>query len=224
MTVTFQPNQIDIDLADPDDDSVFADQALGGAGDFTLDGADVSGGVWVSPDGFAHQLILTCAADESARTATVTGYYDINQEYPATITIAGSNASTTESTEYLAVITSVSFDGATTGNVKLGFVDEAIVFVGADPATRPITIQSVVTGTVNFDIQTTNTEYWKRTAQHPFTFLVSYEDVPFVSRSAAVTASAVLTLDGPVTGIRYLINSYSSGARIQADISMLLDD
>lgn len=214
MAYYIQPNPINVDLADTDDDSVFQDQTLGGAGDFTLNGADVVSGEWITPDGFAHQLVLTCAADESARTVTVTGFYDLERHHPASITIAGVNATTAESTAYLAIITSVALDGATSGNIKLGFVDEAVAIMPLDPATDPSTIEYVVTGTISFDIEGTTTPIHKRNARHPFSLTNAFEDWNWVANSSALSSSGNLTLNSPVQAIRLKVNSYSSGAAV----------
>lgn len=218
MTTFSQVNQIDIDLADADDDNVFADQTLVGAGDFTLDGAGVTDGVWTSPDGFAHQISITSAADESARTATITGFYDIAKNHPASVTLAAVSIGTAETTAYLAVITSVAFDGATSGNVSMGIVDEAIAVVALDRSADPGTVQYVISGTAAFDIETTATPIHRRTAKHPYTLLYAMENWQWVGASTAISASGDLTLNSPTSAVRLKVTSYSSGARIYFNV------
>lgn len=213
MAYYVQPNSINVDLAPTDDDSVFEDQTLMGAGNFSLDGTDVVDGEWVSPDGFAHQLVITAAATETA-TATITGFYDIARHHPASITIAGPDATTAETSAYLAVITQVAYDGATVGNVKLGFVDEAIAIMPMDPGSNPSTIEYVVTGTVDFDIEDTTTQIHKRNARHPFSLSNAFNTWAWVSNSAGITASGNITLNSPVQAIRLKVNSYSTGAAV----------
>ena len=118
--------EINMDLADVDDDGVFQNQTLGGAGNFTLNGAGVTSGEWVTPDLFAKKIGFTSTGNISGVNFTVSGYQDKNKTIAISETIAGPNNNTVETTNYFYSIQSISANGAVGTNTKAGPVDEAI--------------------------------------------------------------------------------------------------
>ena len=48
--------EVKMDLADVDPNGVFENQTLGSAGNFNLNGIEVTNSEWVSPDGFAKKI------------------------------------------------------------------------------------------------------------------------------------------------------------------------
>lgn len=209
-----RPIRINIDLADVDADGVFQNQTLGGAGTITLNGAEVVGGQWVTPDGFAKQIGLVSAGNISTVTFTITGYQDYDRHVAITDTVTGINNSTVETTKYFYYITSIAADGAVGSNVAGGAVDEAIT--AAIPLNWRGDIVSVnadITGTVNATIQQT------------FDNLQNLNDLDFAwqdSPSASLvgfTASTNDAYDGIPSALRCKINSYSSGAAISLTIN-----
>lgn len=121
-----RPKRITMTPANVDANSIFEDQTTAGAGSITLNGADVSGGEWTSPDGLAHQISLESTGNISGVTFTVTGFEDTAKHHAISENITGPNNTTVESSNYFAVITSITVDGAVGTNTEGGFVDEFI--------------------------------------------------------------------------------------------------
>jgi hypothetical protein len=205
-----RPIIIDIDLADVNPNSIFEDQTLGGAGEFTLNGADVVNGEWVTPDGFAHQISFESAGNLSALTFTVTGYTDPDKHNLVTEAITAPNATTVESTNYFYSITSIASDGAVGTNVEAGFVDEAVT--QAIPLNWRGGIVSVnldITGTVDITIQNTFDNI-----QNLNDLNFNWQDSPSTNLTNA-TSSTNDAYDGVPRALRVKINSYSTGAECQ---------
>jgi len=205
-----KPMIIDLDLADADANSVFKDQTLGGAGNFTLDGVDVTDGVWTSPDGFAHQISFESSANLSALTFTITGYTDSAQNNLTTEDVTGPNATTVESTKYFYSITQISSDGAVGTNCESGFVDEAVT--DALPLNWRGGIASVnidVTGTIDLTVENTFDDI-----QNLDDLDFNWQDCPSADL-VNVTTSANEAYEGLPQALRVKVNSYSSGAEAQ---------
>lgn len=128
-------------------------QTLGAAGNFVLDGSLLSGVSYVgntpgiSFPGVLRTVSVTVAADESARTFTVTGY-----AYGALVTesLTGPASGTAYTTELFGSVVSISSDGATAGAVSWGS--------GTTGITNPIRIDDFIAPsntTVNVEITTT---------------------------------------------------------------------
>ena len=213
-----KPKQINIDLDDADPNGVFEDQTLGGAGNFSLDGAGVTGGEWITPDGFAKQIGFESAGNISGVTFTVTGFEDVHRHKAISETLSGPNANTVETTNYFYVITQIAADGAVGTNTEAGPVDEAIT------ATQPVDWRGgvlshkfTVTGTINYTLEDTFDDI-QDNSNYPFTWDDS-DDADVVG----ATANAETAYEGLPRGQRVKINSYSSGAalvwtRTQRDI------
>lgn len=103
-------------LTADDDDNVAQSQTPGSAGNLTLNGAAVSGGVATFDT--ARRVLITCSGNNSARTFTITGT-GING-LSQSETMAGPNATTGYTARDFATVTVVSIDGASTGTVKVG--------------------------------------------------------------------------------------------------------
>jgi hypothetical protein len=206
-----RPKQFNIDLNDVDDDGVFADQTLGGAGSFTLNGAGISGGVWTSSDGFAKKIGFTSTGDISAVTFTVTGYLQKGNGILVTETLAGPNNNTVETTNYFYSITSVTAGAAVGTNTKAGPVDEAMVIHPLNWRAGIIALDFIVTGTISYTIQQTFDELTQ--ANYPFDWQ-NHDDPSLVGATTSQTGN----YEAIPRAIRILINSYSSGAALQATI------
>lgn len=97
-------------------DSIAESQTLAGAGDLTLDGALVTGGVaYLSPP---EVISITSDGDDSGITFTVTG----KDQYGNAITevIDGPNVETLEGLYAFSEVTKITASGATTGNITAG--------------------------------------------------------------------------------------------------------
>ena len=211
--------EINMDLADADDDGVFQNQTLGGSGYFTLNGAGVTNGEWVTPDLFAKQIGFASTGNLSGVTFVVSGYQDKNKTILISEGIAGPNNNTVETTNYFYSIQSIAASGAVGTNVKAGPVDEAISQIVpikrtfSDRNERPVSLSFIVTGTISYTVQQTNDDvqsYDDRT----FNWLDS-EDTNVVS----ATASKYSKYDRVPMAMRVKINSYSSGAALLIQIN-----
>ena len=106
--------------ADPN--GICAAQTTSGAADLSLDGAQVTSGVAADGSNMASTVTITSAgSDESGDTFEVVGT-DSNgdAQTESSITGPGTSATVTTTAAFLTV-TTVSVDGALTGNVTVGF-------------------------------------------------------------------------------------------------------
>ena len=202
-----RPIIIDIDLATVDDNGIFENQTLGGAGDVSLDGVEIVSGEWITPDGFAKKIGIASAGDVNTVTFTITGYSDPDKHNLITDTITGVNANTVESTKYFYSITSIAADAAVGTNIFGGAVDEAVT------QAIPLNWRGGVT-TVNLDITGT----MDITIQNTFDNIQNLNDLDFnwqdspASSLTNATASTNDAYDGLPRGLRLKVNSYSTGA------------
>ena len=208
---------MDLDAADPN--GAFEDQTLGGAGDFTLDGAGITGGEWVTPDGFAKQIGFESTGNISAVTFTVTGYQDKNKTIAITETLSGPNNNTVETSNYFYSIQSIASDGAVGTNTEAGPVDEAISQIipikrsSSNRGERPVALTFIVTGTINFTIQQTNDDIQSLT-DRSFNWLNS-DDPLLVNSTISVNGNYIVI----PSAMRIVINSYSSGAALLIQVN-----
>lgn len=206
-----RPKHINMDLDDVDANGVFADQTLGGAGDFTLNGAGVTGGEWVSPDGFAKQIGFESTGNISGVTFTVTGFQDTHRNIPLTEALAGPNNATVETSGYFAVITSISAGAAVGTNTEAGPVDEAVSdIIPTNWRSPELSVDVRVTGTIDYSLQQT------------FDDLATPSSINFIDCDdtdlVGATASQRTSYTGVPTAIRMKVNSYSSGAALEIGI------
>lgn len=103
-------------LVTADDDGVAKNQTPGAAGNLTLNGDLVSGGVGVFDT--ARRVLLTTASDESGKTVTIYGTDGDGNEINETLT--GPNATTGYTSRDFKTVTRVAVSAAFTGNIKVG--------------------------------------------------------------------------------------------------------
>lgn len=140
-------------LTAADADGICASQTPAGAGNLTLNGALVSGGVAVLDA--ARRVLITTVSDESAKTFTITG-----TSYNGRVqseTIAGPNATTGQSALDYKTVTSVAISAAATGAVTVGTNGVASSrWLRLDSwAFAQVGIQVDVSGTINYTVQQT---------------------------------------------------------------------
>ena len=211
--------EIDMDLADVDDDGVFQNQTLGGAGNFTLNGAGVSSGEWVTPDLFAKQIGFASTGNISAVTFTVSGYLDKNKTILISEALAGPNNNTVETTNYFYSIQSIAASGAVGTNTKAGPVDEAVSQIipiartNSDRNERQVGLTFIVTGTINYTVQQTNDNVQSLT-DRTFNWLDS-DDSAVVGATASKNSNYIAIPEA----MRVKINSYSSGAELLIQVN-----
>jgi len=208
-----RPIRLDIDLATVDTDGIFEAQQLVGAGDVVLDGTEVVGGVWTSPDGFAKQIGIACAGDINTVTFTITGFRDEAGQIAITDTITGVNADTVESTEYFYSITSIAADAAVGTDITGGAVDEAITrTIPLNWRGAECLVNVFVTGTINYTVQQTTDDIGSLTDYN-----YNWKDCDDTDLVTA-TATANTTYVGVPTALRLKVNSYSADAELAFDI------
>lgn len=136
-------------------------QTLVGAGNLTLNGSLVSGGVaTLDSGGYARRVLLTFAADETGHNFTITGTgWNGNTQSEV---IAGTTAGTVVSVRDYKTVTSIASSAATTGNVSAG--TNAVASTQpwiVDPWTNANNIGCGldITGTMNVTIQYSMNDY-----------------------------------------------------------------
>lgn len=192
-------NSVSLSVA-ADDDGVAQNQTPGAAGNLTLNGALVTGGVGIlqSTLGTARQVLVTTASDESGKTLTIYGTNHHGEVISETMT--GPNATGTPTNFHFRTVTRVAVSAAFTGNVKIGTngVGSSSVTV-MDIYAMPFNaaIGCTVSGTVNYTVQ--------YTLDHPqSSAALNWNNHATI---ASKTAAFDGTITSPVTAIRTLVNS-----------------
>lgn len=140
-------------------------QTLGAAGNLTLNGSLVSGGVaTLDSGGAARRLIITSAGDDSALTWTITGTKrdpgNSSNAIAATETLAGAaaGASAMSLTDFLTV-TQIAGSGATTGAVTAGTNGvasaPAVPLDNYEPLFEASAVAYVTSGTPTYQLEVT---------------------------------------------------------------------
>jgi hypothetical protein len=208
-----------MDLANVDDDGVFQNQTLGSAGNFTLNGAGVASGEWVTPDLFAKKIGFASTGNISGVNFTVSGYQDKNKTIAISETIAGPNNNTVETTNYFYSIQSISASGAVGTNTKAGPVDKAISQIipikrsYSDRSERQVGLTFIVTGTINYTIQQTNDDI-QSLADRVFNWL-DQDDPALIGATVSKNGNYIAIPQA----MRVKINSYSSGAELLIQVN-----
>lgn len=211
--------EINMDLADVDPNGVFEDQTLVSSGYFTLNGAGVASGQWVTPDGFAKQIGFESTGNLSGVTFTVSGYGDRNKTALISESVTGPNNSTVETTNYFYSIQSILASGAVATNVEAGPVDEAVSQIipikrtFSDRNERQVGLTFIVTGTISYTLQQTNDDIQNLT-NTTYNWL-DHDVATLVNASASKNANYIAVPQA----IRVKINSYSSGAALLIQVN-----
>lgn len=212
-----RPKTLTLTLA-IDADGICASQSPAGAGNLTLDGAlvgaDISRPTYYTTT-TAQQIGVTSDGDDSGNTFTVTGSgYDANSVWYDSISesIAGPNATTTESTYFYTEITSIAIGGAAVGNITVGTVDEAITGIFQTGGYNDIgtNLQTVVTGTINYTIHYTLSDVQDST--------VTPSWVAASTDMTTATAGQTTHLDGNLRGIRGVVHSGNDAGAVALNI------
>ena len=204
--LTFTPSAVDVN-------SIFEDQTTAGSGAISLDGADVASGEWVSPDGLAHRISLESTGNISAVTFTVAGFQDSQRHIALSEDITGPNNATVESSGYFAIITSITVDGAVGTNTEGGFVDEFISQgVPLNNYGSRMGLNVIVSGTINYSLQQTFDDIQSLTDTINY---INHDDSSVVSSTTSQNAN----YDKPPIATRLVVNSYSSDAAIEFNIT-----
>lgn len=197
-----RPHEFDIDLDAVDADGIAQSQTPGAAGNLTLNGA-----LGTTLD-YARQIGITSAGNDSGRTFTITGTDADGKTLVEAVT--GPNATTVESVGYFKTITTIAVDAATAGAITVGTVDEAASHMFPLDFYNPYaaTVSVDVTGTIDFTVQ--------QTFDNVFTSDASAIRWENVTALAAKTADTTAQIAPQARAVRVIVNSYSSGAELQA--------
>lgn len=139
--------------------AVCLDQTKASAGSLILNGSSVVAGVAVF--NAAYVVTVTSTGNDSTRTYTIIGTNASGNVISETIT--GPNATTVSSTRYFKTVTDVAVvGGGTVGTVRVGFGGSGVTPpIILDIHGRPdISLQVVVSGTVNWTVQQTLDNPW----------------------------------------------------------------
>jgi len=211
--------EVKMDLADVDPNGVFEDQTLGGSGYFTLNGAGVTGGEWITPDRFAKKIGFESTGNLSGVTFVISGYEDKNKTIAISEGVTGPNNSTVETTNYFYSIQSIAASGAVATNVEAGPVDEAISQIipikrtFSDRNERITGLTFIKTGTINYTVQQTNDNVQSKD-DRTFNWLNSDD-----SNVVNATTSKNSNYTTMPMAMRVKINSYSSGAELLIQVN-----
>lgn len=177
-----------------------------GAGAITLNGSLVSGGVATLDT--PRRIRITSGGNDSGITFTIIGTNYFGNSLSETIT--GPNATTADTTQDFATVTSVTHTGSVAGTVTVGTNGVGSTpWYNLDPFTDTfnVGIGVVVSGTVNFTVQYT---YDDANAPYTGTFPTAFD----LSALASKTANTDGTLTNPCWGVRLTINSGTGTAKI----------
>lgn len=178
-------------------------QTLSGAGELSLDGVLVVGGIFTGD--YARRIGILSAGDDSGDTFTIEGTDADNKAQTEDLSGSAGAPGTVESVLFFKTVTSVSTDGASTGDVSVGTVDEFVSNTiplntyNSDPATVSLECFS---GTMSAKVQETFSR-------------VQYSAIKFVDSPLGSTASdASANMSDHASGLRIVIDSYTSGAEV----------
>ena len=115
-----------VDATDPNGLSTAA--TIGSATTLTLNGALIADSVYTTGANIGQIITILSAADDTGVTFTTVGT-DANGD-ALTEVITGVNAATASSTGYFQTVTSITTDGATTGNVSAGVLGAILATSG----------------------------------------------------------------------------------------------
>jgi hypothetical protein len=198
-----RPKTFDFDMADASLTG-FASNVTGAA--FVLTAS-------VATDGLAHQVSIRndAVTDHSGKTVTLVGTDQDGHALTEVVTAPGTSA-TVESAGYFLTLTSAT-PSATIGadTFDIGWVDEVsgkvIPLNWRSSAAAPVYVD--VTGTINFTVQETFQNVFDAAREGS---AIVWRDITALSGK---TADAVGAATVGATGIRFVVNSYSSGAEAQ---------
>ncbi len=214
-----RPIELDVDLETASGTGLANNSDSSGTS-VTLNGSLVSGGVFTSLDGLGRIIIIKDSSTntQSDVTFTITGTNTQGDAISETLTGPASGA-TVASTKYYKTVSSVTVSAAQGGTEKvdigtrgttLSAVSKIAPLEFRDPESALISVD--VTGTLNFSVQET------------FDSVLDQKDsdggILWVDITALASKTADTTSNSTrgATAVRVVINTYSTGAELQARI------
>ena len=188
--------------------NVAQSQTPAAAGALTLNGAAVTGGVATLD--VPRRVLITTAADETAKTLTITGT-DRNG-IAITETLTGPNATTAYTVQDFKRVTAVSVSAAFAGAVTVGtngVASSRWVFLDPYSVGNP-SFQVSVSGTVNWTVETSNDDVVSGAVAPGSTVWFSSSDANLVAQTAAKQGTQV-----PLPNmVRLTLNSVTGSANM----------
>lgn len=204
---------LDMDPANTSTNGIALAQTTSGAANLLLNGGQVSGGVWsLTSAGYSAgvggvRIFIDSAGDVSSVIFTVTG---TDQDGIArTEAITGVTTTEVNSVTFWSTITQIAASATVGSNVNVGTTSQVI------SKTLPLNwrnnyaatfVVSGVTGTLQYDIEETDSDFGSATDPSTLSWAVSQ------SNKTADLASSLLNYS---TAARLRWDSYSSGAELQ---------
>lgn len=195
-----------------------AAQSRTGAGALVLKYSTVNAdtNIVVSTPEWNRQITFTSTADNSATNVTIVGK-DVFGNI-VTEVLAGSNNNTVTSIQYYSTIISLTTDGnITTMSVGFGILAQSVPFkMSMNVQKAQWAVQTVVGGTINYDLQYTLFPFENYTSLPTFNPTNNWLNVPILAPGgnsstgtvvAAQTANFYGNFAAPVYAIRFVINS-----------------
>jgi hypothetical protein len=183
-----------------DADGVCASQSPA-AGAILINGAFATGGVATITNTGAHLVRLTSGGDDSGITFTITGTDSDGRAVSETV--AGTNASNSDTTKYFKTITGITHTGTVAGTVIVGnLIDSVSNTILPNLNTSPIAIGigvQLVSGTVTYKVQHSYQD-WNS----------AYPTLWWDHSTGAKSASFEFAYSAPVGAIRLLVSASSS--------------
>lgn len=208
----------DFALATADDNGIALSQQPLAAGNLTLAGALVTGGVAIMD--VPRRVSIESDGNDSGVTFTITG----NQRVDGTgntisETVTGPNIGAVQSVNDYGQVSSISISAAATGNIIAGtngVGSTAPVMVNIDAQPVGLTISVTVTGTINYTVQYTLDNIMG--LFDPQSGALQPVSPTWINDSvlASKTTSGVTTFNDPIFAWRVLINSGDGSLDIKA--------
>lgn len=195
-----------------DADGICQSQTPSGAGALTINGALASGGVATLGTGAnQRQVLITAAADDSARTFTVTGTNWDGVEISETI--AGPNATTAASVLSYQTVTSVTVDAGTAGAITVGtngVGDSPLIPMNVRQTPFNVSVGVVADGTIDYTVRHTFDDVLGQSASTQHNYF-DHDSTDLVNATASQDGNYAF----PVTGISVRINSGTGTLKIR---------
>lgn len=211
-----RPQIVTMTLVTADADGIAQSQTPGAAGNLTINGALASGGV--ATLAVPRRVLVTTVSDESGKTLTIYGTDWFGRAITEVMT--GPNATTGYTAQDFKTVTRVAVSAAFTGAVTVGtngIGSSPWLLLNRNAAEFAVGVQVVVSGTVNYTVQTTSDDIMG--AYDPSSGIWANAAVPTPfndSILAAQAANGTTEIDYPCQAVRLLINSGTGTATMTA--------
>ena len=219
-----KPFEIDVDLETADLDGLASAVDSSTAAAISLDGALISGGTFTSADGLGRIIVIIDQSSDTQTDITFSVVGTDAQGNAITEVITGpASGATVASTKYFKTVSSITPSAAQGGSetvdvgtrgTTLSAVSKCYPLNFRDSVAPVVSVN--VTGTLNFTVQQTYSDLLNNTDASG---TIIWEDVTAL---ASKTADTTASLGVGAHGVRIVINTYSTGAELQAIVTSVL--